>query len=299
MKAWVVKNFNAVLVLSVFVGLFLPGLDLLPKPSAMLLISVAIFFSCSHVTMDALRKINVGQAIGFYVFRFLVVPVPLYYLTLYFSPEYALGVLLISLAPVGASSTTLSVLVKANSSFCLSSTIITNALAPFVMTLFLYVLEGDRAQIDVVPVLISLGLGIFTPVVFYFLGVRRFEKAKLWVRRESQFYATICIAAMVAVVIALEKPYIFDNLDAVLFMSFLGMILFSVYYLVAWIYGNSMRWEDRKSYMVCSGVNNTGICSGVAVLYFSAPTILFTIIAEIPWIISFMIFKWYVDRCDE
>ncbi|MGH1402809.1 MAG: bile acid:sodium symporter family protein [Alphaproteobacteria bacterium] len=298
MKSWVVKNFNAVLVLSVFVGLFMPWLDLLPKVTAMILISVAIFFSCSHVTIDALKRINIRQAIGFYIFRFLLIPVPLYYMALYTVPEYALGVLLISLAPVGASSTTLSVLVKANSSFCLSSTVITNALAPFIMALLLYVLEGGRAQIDVLPIFISLGLGIFVPVFFYFLVVRRFEPVKLWVRRESQFYATVCIAAMVSVVIALEKSYIFTNLDAVLFMSVLGLVLFAVYYVAAWVFGRNMGWEDRKSYMVCSGVNNTGICSGVAVLYFTAPTILFTIIAEIPWILSFMIFKWYVDRCD-
>tara|TARA_R110002072_G_scaffold141865_5_gene287180 strand:- start:201 stop:1100 length:900 start_codon:yes stop_codon:yes gene_type:complete len=299
MKDLITRNFNILMLLSVGIGLGVPGLELLPKSSAMILISTAIFFSCSRVTIDELRNIDLKSAFLFYVVRFLIVPIPIYYLALFFIPEYAMGVLLIALAPVGASATSVALLTRGNASLALSSTVVTNALAPFTMTFLIYCLSHDEINIDILSLFTALGLSIFMPAVLYFGVVRKIDKVKAVIRRDASFYSTICIAAMIAVVTALEKEYILNNLDSVLFMIVIGCVLFFLLYFVAWLFFIRMDSESQKTYMLCSGVNNTGISSGLALLYFSPAAILFTIVAEIPWTIGIILFKKYADRVHE
>ena len=299
MKNLIISNFNVVILTGVLIGLVMPGLEYLPKSSAMILISTAIFFSCSNVTIDELRNADIKSSVVFYIVRFLVLPVPIYYAALYFVPEYAMGVLLIACAPVGASATSVAVLLRANSSLVLSATVVTNAMAPIVMPILILLLGGGDIQIDVSKLFITLGFGIFLPAILYFGVVRKSEGLKLYVRRESCFFSTVCIAGMIAVVTALEKDYILNNLCEVFYMVVVGSVLFAVLYVVSWLFSVRMGLVDRKTYMVCSGVNNTGVSSGLALLYFSPVTVLFTIIAEIPWLLGVIALKKYSDTSNE
>lgn len=297
-KSLITQHFNVVLIASVFIGLFTPYLEHAPKLLGLFFISVAIFFSCSHITMDELRRIRVRPALMFYLVRFLIVPAVAFWGAQAVIPDYAMAVLLVSLAPVGASSTAVASLLKANTSLSLSATVVTNVLAPVTIPLCVYFLGGSDLKISMAQMFLTTGAGIFVPAFLYFFVVRRFESVKLRVRKESRFMSTICIAAMVAVVTAPQKGFILGNPDQVFWLSVYGMLLFAVYYLVAWLYGLRMEYHERKAYMLCSGVNNTGLAAGLAVLYFSPATVVFCILVEIPWILALIVFKKYVEKAD-
>ncbi|MDH5721929.1 MAG: bile acid:sodium symporter [Alphaproteobacteria bacterium] len=300
MKDWIARHFNLIMILAVILGLILPGLEHLPRSSGMILISIAIFFSCSKVTIEELRHINLKSALSFYGIRFLFLPIMVYYAALYTVPEYAIGVLLIALAPVGASAASIALLTRSNTSLALSSTVVTNALAPAAITVILYITlsEGANLRIDILNFFTTLGLSIFLPAFLYFAVIRKIEKVKYIVRRDAGFYATICIALMIAIVTALEKNYILDNLDDVFFMVLTGCVLFAVLYGAAWLFFMRGNPTDRKTYILCSGVNNTGLSSGLALLYFPPEVIVFTIVAEIPWTLGIIAFKKYADKIE-
>lgn len=295
-KHFVVHHFNAVLALAVLIGLCAPGLEHLPKASAMVLISGAIFFSCANVTMDEIRDVNIKHAAIFYLARFILLPIPIYYAALYLVPEYAVGVLLVALVPVGASTTAVAALTRANPSLALSATIVTNALAPFTMPVIIYALIQSDVDIDIMKLFITLGLSIFLPAFLYFAVIRRIEPLKQHIRRDSHFYSTLCIAGMMIAVVALEKEYILGNLWDVAAMIAVGCVLFAVLYIAAWGFAKGVRGSDVKTYMICSGVNNTGISAGLALLYFSPVTILFVIVAEIPWTLGLMLYTVYARK---
>lgn len=292
----IIDHFNLVLALSIVVGLLVPGLEYAPASLAIILTSVAIFFSCSCVSMQELRQVKISTALAFYIVRFVLLPVPIYWVAEVFFPEYAMGIFLVALAPVGASATAAASICGANSSLALSSTIITNALAPFVIPFLIYYIGGSAVDINIQDLCITLGLAIFLPAFLYFGIVWRIEPLKLWVRAESQFFSTLCIAGMMAAVTALEKDFIMQNLGQVIILCTIGLVLFLVLYGVAWLYAWRMSFTDRKTYMVCSGVNNTGLSTGLALLYFSPATVLFTIVVEIPWTLGLMAFKRYADK---
>ncbi len=102
-----------------------------------------------------------------------------------------------------------------------------------------------------------------------------------------------------AAVTALEKEYILNNIVAVGWIAMIGTVLFFALFAVAWIFSARMNVKDRKSYLICSGVNNTGVSAGLALLYFSPATVLFCILAEIPWTLGVMACKYYADFVDK
>ena len=295
-KSFVENNFNIVLVLFVVIGLIVPGLENLPKASAMTLISIAIFFSCSRVTIDELRHISLKSAVYFYVCRFLLLPLPLYYVALFFIPEYALGVFLVALLPVGASATAVAMVTRSNPSLALSGTIITNALAPFVLPVLLLTFAGSEAEIDVAKLFITLGVGIFLPALVYFSLARKVKRVRSFVSDHAQMYSTLCVGGMMMAVTAMERDYILNNLYEVGFITFIGCLLFVILFGFSMLFARNMNIKDKQTYMICSGVNNTGIGVGLAILYFSPATILFAVIAEVPWTLGLMFMKRYADR---
>jgi len=298
-RDFLVNNFNIVVIICVILGLIIPGLEHLPKSSAMFLISTGIFFSCSNVSINELRHINIKSAIKFYVVRFLLFPVPIYYLALYLFPEYALGVLLVLLAPVGVSATALSGMLKANTSLVLSATVITSMLVPFIMPLIIFYLVGSEIEIDVLTLFIPLGLGIFVPIFMYFGIVRRFNRAKSWVKRESQLLSSLSVAVMLGIVTASQKEHIFSNLDGLFLVLAIGFVLFAFIYGIAYLFSFRMTFYERKTYMICSAVNNTPLIAGISVMYFSAETTMLCVLIEVPWIATTILLKRYVDKHDE
>jgi len=298
-RDFLVNNFNIVVIICVILGLIIPGLEHLPKSSAMFLISTGIFFSCSNVSINELRHINIKSAIKFYVVRFLLFPVPIYYLALYLFPEYALGVLLVLLAPVGVSATALSGMLKANTSLVLSATVITSMLVPLIMPLIILYLVGSEIEIDVLTLFIPLGLGIFVPIFMYFGIVRRFNRAKSWVKRESELLSSLSVAVMLGIVTASQKEHIFSNVDGLFLVLAIGFVLFAFIYGIAFLFSFRMTFYERKTYMICSAVNNTPLIAGISVMYFSAETTMLCVLIEVPWIVTTILLKRYVDKHDE
>ncbi len=299
-KVFVENNFNLVLSLSVVIGLLTPALGHLPESSAIILISLAIFFSCSRVTVDELRHIDFKAALSFYVVRFVIVPIPIYYAALYLLPDYALGILLLAMAPVAASATAYAMVIKANPSLSLSATVITNALVPLSLPFVFYILGlGDDIHIDIFELFFTLSIAIFIPALSYFLLVRRIKPAKLYMRSNAKFYSTIFVAGMMAIVTSMQRDFILGNPLYVLLLGGIGCALFFLFFVIGFVFSRGMNFVDRKTYMSCSGINNTGLVVGLAFLYFSQETALFIVIAEIPWTMALIGMKFYVDKYDK
>ncbi|MGN7438663.1 MAG: bile acid:sodium symporter [Alcanivorax sp.] len=296
-KSFVENNFNLVLCLSVVVGLLVPALASLPEETAIILISIAIFFSCSRVTVDELRHISLKSALTFYVIRFILLPIPIYYAAVLLIPEYAMGVLLLALAPSAASATAFAMVIRANPSLCLSATVVTNALTPISIPLILFFLglAGD-VEIDALDLFVTLSLAIFLPSLSYFLIFRRSEPVKFYMRDNAKFYATLSVGMMMAVVTSMQRDYFLNQTMDVLILAAIGTILYAVFLAVAWLFSLRMSFFDRKTYMVCSGLNNNGLVAGLAFLYFSPATILFIVTTEIPWTMVAIVMKYYADR---
>jgi predicted Na+-dependent transporter len=294
-RAWVEQHFSFILLAGVAAGLFLPGIDDLPPVTPIILISLVMFFSCAKVSLQELREIHKGAAFLFVPARFILLPALLYLLAEAYLPHYAMGVLLIALMPVGVASTAIANLTGGNGSLTLSATVLSNALPPLFVPVMLWALSGESVALDTLSLFRTLALSVFVPSALYFGAVRRHTRLKLWVKRESQAASTLLLGCMATSVIALQRHYILNNLDEVVLGLLVTGGLYLVLYLAGWLYSLRMDSRDRRSYAICSGVNNIALSAGLAALYFSAHTTVFTVIGEITWILAVACFKRVVE----
>lgn len=298
MRDKIAQNFSYVLCTCLIIGLFMPYLETLPRATGITLISIAIFFSCSKVSVAELKQISIKHILPFYLLRFMAIPVALFYLAKMIIPEYAIGVLLVSLAPVGVSSTVVAIISRANPTLTLSATVVTNALAPFVIPFFILFVGKAEVEIDTASMLKTLMLAVFVPSLLYFCVVRRVSRAKAAVQHNAGWVATLCVGGMMAYVTSLEKHHILNNIPSVLALGCAGLCIFAVFFGVARLYAAKMPMREVKSYMLVSGINNTGLAAGVAALYFSPATILFCVLVEFPWLLSIVLYKKWAARRD-
>lgn len=295
LKDHIAGRFNTALLAGALIGLFMPGLDHLPDGAALVQIAAIIFFSCARINAADLKAIDKKAAAGFYVLRFLAFPVAAYAVALRVVPDSATGVLLLSLMPAAVASTAVAGITGANASLALAATVVTNALCPFVIPAVIGLTVGRSVDIDSARLLTTLCLGIFTPALLYYLGARRSSALKAWVKRESQFYAVLFSGGLVVVVIASRRDILLADPALALEPLLLGTALYAVMYAIGWVYAARMAVPDRRTYAICSGVNNIALCAAVAVLYFPPMTAVFVVLGEIPWIAGVALFKRWAD----
>ncbi len=282
-KHFVENHFNTVMLISIAIGLFLPGLDLLPNYTVMGAIMLVIFFSCSKVSLDELNTVNKTAAIIFYALRFIVLPVPAYYLTLQLSPQLADGVLLLALMPTGVSCAAVANIMRGNTSFALIATIITHILAPITIPVLIGVLLGEGVELDLLHMAFTLILTIFLPACTYFWGIRKSTTANTWTKNNAQFFAVLFTGLIVILGLALKRHEILDNPMLSLPALLANIVLYTALYSLVWITAAAMPFKDRKTFTLCSGVNNNGLAIGIAALYFSPLTLLVCVLSEIIW----------------
>ncbi len=292
MKHWIQGNFTIILILGVLAGLFMPGMDTLPDYAAIILIASVIFFSCARVSFDEMKTFDKRSAGIFFVLRFLVFPAAMYFIALPIIPQYAVGVLLVSLMPVGVASSAMCNITGGNASIALPATVITNALTPFIVPLMIGLCAGAHIEIDVMHMLVTLVLSVFIPAALYFLVVRRMDAARNWTQENAGWMSILLIGGMATAVIGMRREYFFTDWQTLAGALAVGCVLYGIYYVIGWFYAAKMPLREKKTYAIMSGSNNVALSAAVAVLYFSDDTVLFTIVGgEIAWIVGVDMFK--------
>jgi bile acid:Na+ symporter, BASS family len=295
-KYWIEGNFTAVLILGVLAGLFAPLFDRAPDISAILCIAIVIFFSCTKVDWSALRSCDVGAATLFYGVRFIALPAVLYAIALPLIPDFAVGVLLVSLMPAGASSTAMAHMVGGNTALALSSTVITNALAPLSVPLMVMLCAGQHLEIDAVQMCITLCLSVFVPAMLYFGVAARIAPVRTWTTHNAQVCSILLLGLMAAFVVGMRRSTFFETPATVLLTFAIGCGLYALLYTIGWWYAQqrNMALPEQKTYAICSGTNNIALSAALAVLYFSPSTVLFAVTGEVAWVAGVAAFKRWV-----
>lgn len=294
-KSFIENNFSIVLLISIAIGIFFKELQYLPDYTVIVLIALMIFFSCSNVSLSDVKTISKKQIIVFYLARYVLLPVVFYYLSMMVVPDYAVGILLISIIPAGITSTALVNIMGGNTSFSFVVTILTGALAPFTIPFIMDFVIGKNAPIETLNMFTTLFFTIFVPSVFYFLFIRKTKKIKHWVISQSKAIPILLMSFVIAILIASQRHYFFENIETVIFTIFLGCILYALLYAAGWCYAIPLQAQEKKTYAICSGANNLGLAAALALLYFSPLIILFTALCEISWVLSLAVFKKYAD----
>ncbi len=289
-RGFVNNNLNTVLIVSIVAGLGIPGLELIPDIYVPYILGVMVFFLCAKISIQEIHGLTISEIVVFYIFRFILFPIILYYLTLFVYPKFAMGILLIALMPVGVTTPALVGVLNGSVALAFVLTISSSLLAPFVIPIT-FLITDKSTTIEVASLSYTLFSVIFIPAVVYILLLRLKPSSAHAVKNNSSFMTILLLGIIIAVVISKQREAFFSDFsllfDSIIFCS----LLFFFLYAFGWLY----QWKKSRgkiiTYSLCSGANNNALAISLALIYFPSEIIFFVIISELLWVLAIPAFN--------
>lgn len=283
-KPFIESHFSLVMIGMAIIGFGMPGIELIPKTAALLMLGGIIFFSCVHITFEDLKKADPIGSLGFYIARFLVLPLCLYLIAKQVAPDLKEAILLLALTPAGSTSPTFAQMMGGNVALALGLVIVSACLAPFVIPGAFGLLGYGALDLDVLSMFRSLAIVVFLPIALWFALGRRSEALSSFAKDNSKWISILLISCVIALVVAHQRAFIWENLEYIALSTIAVLGIYALFYLIAVFWPFASAAQNRMSYIANSTINNNTLGITIAALYFEPSVALFMVITIIPWI---------------
>jgi BASS family bile acid:Na+ symporter len=299
LRALIESRIGTVLGLFVLAGMLLPGLALVPGAALPWIIGIILLFACSRIEPADIARIRPSEVLGFYLLRFLLLPVPVYAALHFAWPRLAEAGLLTALMPAGATAPALAGILGGNPALALGLVALSSLAAPVAVPAVFSLVGGAHIQLDTGAMMLTLALTIFTPVLLYGLVLRRVPPLARAMKANASAAALLLIGFALAVVVAKRRDMILADPGFVLLAAAFQAGLSFCFYAAGWAMG-SLPGEARRraaiSYAVSSGAVNIVLGISLALLFFPPETSLILVAGEIPWVLALPLFRAFLAR---
>lgn len=294
-KNFIENNFSLLLLVGAVSGFFIPSIGSVADEVVIFLTAFLIFLSCADIRVPDFLKVDIFQIALFTVLRYALFPLALFYLAYGFFPEYAIGILLLSLMPAGVSVASLCSMSGAKVALGLSLTIISSLLAPaFVPSVFSFL--GQIVNVDIKSLFFTLIVIVFAPICLYYGLFSKIEKTKVLIKEYNKSSSVFILSIILAIVIAAQKHELLNNPGDIFTGMIIMIVLFTVCYLFGIIYSLFVPKDEKVPYIFASGAMNNSLAVGLAFAYFDAKIAVFMVLSEIVWSFYVAFGQWYFLR---
>ncbi|MCB1680684.1 MAG: hypothetical protein H6858_00160 [Rhodospirillales bacterium] len=289
-------HFGLFLLAAFMIGLTVPGLKETPKIVILILQALIILFACSKIKLDDFRGFKPKEIAGFYILRFIILPVIMFYIASWLVPDYRYALLLLGLMPCGATLPAMMSIMGGNPALGLTATTVSGLLSPFIVFAMFAAFSTLDLQLDLWGMFQTLFFVIFCPVIVYFAFLRRFEPLKLTMRTNASMMAILLIFGVIMIVVAYQKDRFFTE-PAFFFAALaIGALTYFIYYALGWFLFSARDLKTRISYALMGGNNNIALAISLAALYFPEKEMFILVVWEILWIMGVTLFQLYVKN---
>lgn len=270
----IAKYLTVLVLLAAVLGLLFPGAIRYLKPAYINpLLGVIMFCMGMTLKTDDFRMVfrRPKDVLVGCLAQFTVMPLLAFALTKVFSLDAALaiGVILVGCCPGGTASNVITYLAKGDLALSVGMTATSTLLAPVLTPLLVWLLAGEKVQVDVLGMLLSILWVVILPIGLGLL-VKHFaprvsEKAVVYLPALS----TLTISTIVFIVIAANAEKLLSS----------GLIIILVVILhnlcglgVGYLIGVALRLSPakRRAISIEVGMQNSGLASSLANLHFAA-----------------------------
>jgi predicted Na+-dependent transporter len=271
-----------VLVLSSLAGLAIPGLTRLPDQTAILILALLTFVACYRLRDGGLRGIRWGDIMVFYLLRFGLLPLAMYFVARHIIPDYAVSILLLSALPSAVSSPAFTHIFGGAVAPAFGIAILSQTLAPFMIPLQFSFVDGHQIAPSPAHLFTTLVWCIFVPLIIYSL-VRNHHKSGIYIHARGKFYSILLVGAVIALAVAKQRDVILADPAGLVVPFLITLCCYAIYILFAWALSYRHLRGERIAAATCSGFNNAALGVSLALMHFPAPVILFVAASEISW----------------
>ena len=203
--------------------------------------------------------------------QFTVMPALAWCLTRLFglSDELALGVVLVGCCPGGTASNVITYLAKGDLALSVGMTGVSTLLAPLLTPLLTWLLAGERIDVNVASMFLSILWVVIVPIVAGFLVKRFWPSFTAKAVDYLPALSTLAISAIVIIVIAASAhKLLLGGAVIVVVVMLHNLCGLGLGYLLGLLTG--MTPAKRKAVSIEVGMQNSGLASSLATLHFAA-----------------------------
>jgi BASS family bile acid:Na+ symporter len=230
------------------VGIGLPEFGRIFAPYPLYFLIIQLFFSFLKINFLQVFAEAKERAVILFVlclFKLLIIPIILFFLTQIFWPEYAVPVLLLSGISTGVVAPFISSLLEASTFLVLMMVVVSSLLAPFSLPALVSLFVGQTIEISFLAMVKILAMVVFLPAVAVIL-LRRLYPSSLEKLEKVQFPVSLSTFACINLGVFakyssffLKTPVVVGETILVAFV--LSVIYHTVGFLVTW----RRKREDR------------------------------------------------------
>ena len=295
-KEWIEGHLGVVLLLAMVAGLFLPGLEVLPKELIPYLMLCIIYFAASKIHFDDLKAVRLRDVSLIFVGRFLALPVLAFFVAQAFFPVYAYAFLLLLLLPTGATLTAVMGIMRGNPALGLGATVVTSFAAPFIIPLAFEHLAGAAMDVDAIGMFKSLAFMIFLPVLLFIATVRFAPRMVPRIEKYSSMAAVLLIAVIAIIIFASQRALILADIGFLFQAVLVGLGVYAFLYLTGWVLFVRQGRRQRVSYALMCGNNNIALGVSLSFLYLPEQDMVIMVVWEMSWLLGLTIFQYFVSK---
>ncbi len=307
--------------------------DLVGKYMAVIVILVAALALLSPQTVSFLKTSYVNPLLGLVMFgmgltlkpadfkvvfsrpkdvligcasQFVIMPLLAFLLTKVFqlSPELAVGVILVGTCPGGTSSNVMTYLSKGDVALSVGMTSVSTILAPFLTPLLTLLYAGQRVEVNVVSMFVSIVEVVLLPILLGFVINRFFHSFTQNAVRVLPLISTTAIVAIVAAVVSANSAKILTSGLLILVVVILHNLLgYAAGYMVARLL--KLDTAKCRAISIEVGMQNSGLATSLATTHFAQyplatiPGAVFSVWHNISGAILANIFARTADKADQ
>ena len=182
--------------------------------------------------------------------------------------ELAIGVILVGTCPGGTSSNVMTYLSKGDVALSVGMTAVSTVLAPFLTPLLTYFYAGQRVDVDMVSMFLSIVKVVILPIVLGFLVNHFFHTFTERAVEVLPLISTTAIVAIVAAVVSANSAKIMTSGLLILAVVILHNVLG---YTLGYCVGKALKLDTTKCRAISIevGMQNSGLATSLAAAHFA------------------------------
>lgn len=291
------RHFGLLSIVSVLSGLLLGSSINIASSIYENTVVVSLFllftFSLFKIRFSETKKAfkNWGKISFISLGKLFILPLLAFLISFLFPEEYRIGFVLLAAIPAAVATPGLLLLVRGDVHIGLIVTVITSLLAPFTLPLILHYTIGVSVELDAVAMFKLLASLIFGP--FILVALLRKVSPMMIDKSYEQVGGIVSLLIFVVIIFAIAPQAAVILSDPVnsLIIFLLILLMSGFFHLYGWFSMPGANLSIKASNIIVMAYSNTGLAIVIALKYFSATTVLMTVLYEFIWAIGLIFMK--------
>jgi len=280
------RYFGLLLLLSCLIGMMVPSFgDITPR---LVMIALAFIIFCSFFQIELSPRVlavDFSLSLKFYLLRFVLLPVVVFFVLKWFSEFYALLMLLIFLLPAAVASPSFTILFGGKPELSLKILIYSSFLSVLSIPLVLGLLPGSFVRVNAGQLLLTMVYTIVIPFLFH-LPLRKLPSVRNIIVRYNALFTLMGLGMIFIAATARNKPAILGNPALVGLYAVITIILYFILYWIGYLLMPAQTRKVRITMSISSGANNIGLGVTITALFFPGNMNVFFIVAQLAWVLA-------------